>query len=255
VELGIAGWIVLAAAVAAGAAVQAATGFGFAIVAAPVFLAVLDSTTAMPLLVALHVIQCAALVPRIWADVPWTHFARLALGATIGCPAGLVLFHALDVRHLKLAVGIVILIVAGLLAWRRLHPGPAARVRSDPGSGPHPRFALPATGACSGALTSVLVMPGPPLMAYLLRRPLPHTEARALSIAFFAGCYVAVLAAHTATGALSGAWHTILGLAPPVLLGTYAGLAMSRRLTDRYFVPVLNVLLLLAGLGALLSAM
>lgn len=254
--LDIADWTMLATAVAAGAAVQAATGFGFAILAAPVFLAVLNSTSAVPILVALHVVQCVVLVPRVSAGVPWPQFRGLGLGALAGCPLGLVLFHALDVRVLKLAIGVIILFVAAMLAWRRLRPvagsdatgtGPAAQ-----GTG----VALGITGALSGALTALLVMPGPPLMVHLLRHPLPPAPARSLSIAFFAACYAAVLAAHIATGALNrSGWEIILALLAPVLLGTFVGFRLAPWLAERHFAPVLNGLLLLAGLGAIWSAL
>jgi uncharacterized protein len=252
----IADWLVLAAAVAAGAAVQAATGFGFAILAAPVFLAVLNSTSAVPILVALHVVQCMALVPRFAGGVPWPQLRGLALGALVGCPLGLLVFHALDVRLMKLAIGVTILFVAAMLAWRRLRPAIRNAGTSATDSIQRSSLALGVTGALSGALTAMLVMPGPPLMVHLLRHPLPPAPARSLSIMFFAGCYVAVLLAHVITGSLgSEDWRTILRLTVPVLVGTYAGLRLAPWLAERHFAPVLNGLLLLAGLGALWSAL
>jgi uncharacterized protein len=256
VPLDMASWTILAMAVAAGAAVQAATGFGFAILAAPVFLAVLNSTTAVPILVALHVVQCMALVPRIVGGVPWPQLQGLALGALFGCPLGLLVFHALDVRLMKFAIGVTILFVAAMLAWRRLRQairnGDTSATDSIQGSG----LGLSITGALSGALTALLVMPGPPLMVHLLRHPLPPASARSLSIAFFSTCYAAVLAAHVATGALARAdWETVLTLVLPVLVGTFAGFRLAPWLAERHFAPVLNALLLLAGLGALWSAL
>jgi uncharacterized membrane protein YfcA len=246
----------LAAAVAAGAALQAATGFGFAILAAPVFLAVLQSTSAVPILVALHVVQCVVLVPRIWGGIPWPDFRRLATGALFGCPAGLLLFRMLDVRELKLGVGIVILLVTSLLAWRQLRSSRRLARPADAKSG----FGLSATrivtGALSGALTAVLVMPGPPLMVNLLRNPVPAASARALSISFFAACYLAVLAVQVASGQLDQtAGSIVVWLVVPVLLGTFAGLHSSRWLSDRHFAPIVTVLLLAAGLGAIVSAL
>lgn len=246
----------LALAVASGAAVQAATGFGFAILAAPVFLAVLNSTAAVPILIALHVVQCIVLVPRIWAGVPWPKLGWLGGGALVGCPIGLMLFGLLDVRQMKLAVGAVILVVAGLLASRRrrrVSPavGGTGSAADDRASG----SALVA-GALSGAMTAVLVMPGPPLMVHLLRHPLPHDKARALSIVFFAACYVGILAAHVVTGQLDRAGWSVVGwLIVPVGLGTYAGLSLARWFLDRHFAIVLNVLLVLAGVGAIASAL
>lgn len=247
--------VLLALAVAAGAAIQAATGFGFAILAAPVFLAVLDSTAAVPILIALHVVQSAALMPRMWTGVPWRSLGRLSLGAAVGCPLGLWLFRALEVRQLKLAAGIVILAVASLLALRRLRPSgvqllePGAEQRETTSS-------MVATGAAAGALTAILVMPGPPLMVHLLRHPLPPDAARALSLTFFAACYVAVLAAHVTAGSLDRrSWSTVAALLLPVLIGTALGLRLAPWLAARHFALVLNLLLAAAGLGAILSAL
>lgn len=249
-------WIILTTAVAAGSAVQAATGFGFAILAAPVFLAVLNSTSAVPILVALHVVQCVVLVPRTSAGVPWSQFRGLGLGALAGCPLGLLLFHAIDVRIMKLAIGGIILCVAALLAWRRFWPIPGPDSAATEAAGQRSGLALGITGALSGALTALLVMPGPPLMVHLLRHPLPPVPARSLSIMFFATCYVAVLAAHVAMGALDRAgWETVLTLVVPVLVGTFVGFRLAPWLAERHFAPVLNALLLLAGLGALWSAL
>lgn len=247
--------VLLGIATMAGAAVQAATGFGFAILAAPVFLAVLDTTAAVPILVALHVVQSAMLVPRVWRRVPWALFRGLAVGAVAGGALGLVLFHALEVRHLKLAVGVTVLLVAALLAVRRFAAASPTTVASSETGPERARSVVLVTGALSGLLTAVLVMPGPPLMVHLLRRPLPAIEARALSLTLFAACYVAVLAAHAATGSLDrAAWLTIGWLTGPVVAGTLAGLGLMRWLADKHFAFVLNILLVLAGVGAIASA-
>jgi uncharacterized membrane protein YfcA len=244
----------LAAAAAAGAALQAGTGFGFAILAAPVFLAVLQSTSAVPILVALHVVQCLIIVPRIWNAIPWPEFKRLAIGALLGCPIGLLLFRYLDVRQLKLGVGLVILGVTSLMIWRRARA--AVAVPHDARSLESASRQRVITGALSGALTAVLVMPGPPLMASLLRHPLPAASARALSIGFFAACYVAVLAVQGAAGDMDAtAGWIVAWLIAPVVLGTIGGLLGVRWLTDRHFAPLMTVLLIAAGVGAIMSAL
>ena len=246
--------VALTLATALGAGVQAATGFGFAVLAAPVFLAALGSTTAVPILVALHVIQSALLVPRVWRAVPSSELLRLLAGAVVGCPVGLALFRVLDLGQLKLAAGAVILLSAALLAVRRLRvsagataPVPAPR---DP-----PAAMLALTGALSGALTALLVMPGPPLMVALMQRPMAATAARALSLSFFAACYVAVLAMAMAGHQLDGtSWRTVAKLSPAVVVGTFAGLGLAHRLSDGQFLAALNILLVLAGVGAIVSA-
>ena len=122
----------------AGALVQAATGFGFAILAAPVFLFVIGTTAAIPVLVALHVLQSAIIVPGVWRRASRWHIKRLLLGALLGCPLGLWLFQGFAVRGLKLTVGLLILgsikrRLKGLSVMARRLASGDLLVRSQPG--------------------------------------------------------------------------------------------------------------------------
>src|SRR5690349_12451933 len=92
-----------------GAVVQAATGFGFAIVAAPMFLVAMNSHAALQVLVVVHLVQTMMMLRGVWALVPMHMFKALVAGALVGSPLGLLVFMSLDVTALKLAVGVLIL--------------------------------------------------------------------------------------------------------------------------------------------------
>jgi uncharacterized membrane protein YfcA len=84
---------------------------------------------------------------------------------------------------------------------------------------------------------------------------LPHGNARALAVAFFGLCYLFVTALNTFwAGMGDGVWWLALALAPVVYVGTRAGLRLSRYLTQGGFRVAVLVLLVLSGLGAILSA-
>lgn len=246
-----------------GAIVQAATGFGFAIVAAPVFLAAMNSHAALQVLVVIHLVQTVMLLPSVWTLVPMRLLKALFVGAAIGSPIGLLFFISLDVRALKLTVGILILLFTVLLIARE--SGWLARVipagPGDPAVGDETNTAPPpplayATGAISGAMTSLLVMPGPPLMLYLAGTPLPHAHARALAIAFFGLCYLFVTALNTFwAGMGEGVWWLVLAMVPAVYLGTLAGQRISRHVTQGSYRVAVLALLVLSGLGAIISAL
>lgn len=233
----------------AGAFTQAATGFGFSILAAPVFLAILDSKAALPILVSLHVIQSVQLVPGVLPDLPRRELKALAIGALIGCPLGLVILRHLDVRTLKLMLGVLILGFVGLYLWR-------ARLNATNSDAPPPRPGLMMlTGFASGLLTAILVMPGPPLMAALASKRWPRLPTRALSLTFFGGCYVAVLLLAVLAGDVTRATFTTAALlAPAAIAGTFAGRAAGTRLSDARFQTILLALMVLSGAGAILSA-
>lgn len=246
-----------------GAVVQSATGFGFAIVAAPMFLAAMNSHAALQVLVVIHLVQTAMLLPGIWAMVPMRLFKALVVGAAVGSPIGLLFFMNLDVRALKLTVGILILLFTGLLIARemgwlaRVFPtGPGAATTDDEMTSAPPSPLAYVTGAISGGMTSLLVMPGPPLMLYLAGAPLPHAHARALAIAFFGLCYLFVTALNTFwAGMGEGVWLLALAMVPAVYLGTLAGRRIARHVTQGSYRVAVLALLVLSGVGAILSAL
>ena len=244
---------VMAAATFVGALVQAATGFGFAILAAPVFLVAMNSPGAIPILVALHVPQSLLLVPGIWHRASRWHLKRLVLGAVVGCPVGLWLFAGADVRALTLTVGCLILAVIGLLLVREAL---ARRRRHVITAAGHGTAATLATGAISGVMTALLVMPGPPLMVYFMGARQAADALRALSLSFFALCYIAVTAANIVTGQMPRASWTAVGLLmPAVIAGTLAGTTLGGRFSEAGMRVAILVLLFLSGAGAILSAL
>ncbi|MFN3746617.1 MAG: sulfite exporter TauE/SafE family protein [Hyphomicrobiaceae bacterium] len=241
-----------------GAVVQAATGFGFAIVAAPLFLVAMNSHAALQVLVVVHLVQTVMMLRGVWALVPLRLLKTLILGALVGSPLGLLVFVRLDVNALKLAVGLLILVFTGLLVAREAG-WLALRPPDPPAGGLHPHEASPLTyltGAVSGAMTALLVMPGPPLMLYLTHAPLPHARARALAVSFFGLCYLLVTALNTFwAGMGEGVWWLAFALAPIVYAGTLMGLRLSRYLTQGAFRAAVLGLLVLSGVGAILSAL
>lgn len=248
--------LLLAFAVSLGAFVQAATGFGFALIAAPMFLAALNSTAAIQVLVALHVVQSVMVVPKLANLAPRLILAPLMIGSLIGFPLGLVLFLRLDVSTLKLSVGVLVLAFSALLIARDAglleRRGGLAAPPAETG-----RRLLPVVvGAASGFLTSVLVMPGPPLILYLLGRDTRKDASRALSLTFFAFCYVMVTAMHALFGGMGGReWLLVALLAPAVPLATLAGTALARRLSEGAFRALVLTTLVLSGAYAVWSSL
>ncbi len=242
-----------------GAVVQAATGFGFAIVAAPLFLAALNSHAALQVLVVIHLVQTVMMLPGVWRQVPVGLFKALLAGAVVGSPIGLIAFMSLDVRSLKVTVGVLILLFTALLIVRELGWFPATGASSERPEGADGAVAPPlayVAGAAAGGMTSLLVMPGPPLMLYLAGAPLPHVRARALAITFFGVCYLFVTALNTFwAGMGDGVWWLVLAMAPAVYLGTLIGQRIARHVTQGSYRVAVFVLLVLSGTGAILSAL
>src|ERR1700724_3341773 len=130
--LGIAGgmFVVLAATTIVAGLLYAISGFGFAVLAAPLFLWFLDPARAIQLVIiistALSIVVVPGLLPAI---APWL-LLRLALGNLVGLPLGLVAFHHADPILVRAAAGATIFAFAVLLAVSR-------RRASQPGQGTH----------------------------------------------------------------------------------------------------------------------
>jgi uncharacterized protein len=237
-----------AVAVFAGAAIQAATGFGFALLAAPLAFAALDSHEAIGLLLLLgSEIGILTLATEGRRPVPMVRRCAIVLAwAVPAAVAGVAVLRALDAVALQVAVSVG---VAATLIVRRRAP---AEHR-----GPEPRWAAPATGLSAGALVTSTNTSGPPLLLYLLGRGDEPARVRDTLTVCQLGLSLIGAAALVATGtsdALPRGWLVAL-FVPLVALAHLAGrpLFASLASSGRYE-PMLNVTLVIAVVAGLATA-
>jgi uncharacterized protein len=248
-------FLILATVTLLGALIQATFGFGFAILAAPIFLAVLDSRSAIQVLVILHVVLSAIVVPGMRRGVPTGLLGWLMAGSLLGFPIGLAFFLRTDIQTLKLAVGIATILFSLLLIKREWQPATTPIIASD-GIFEFRRMTALAIGLLSGALTAVLVMPGPAAMLYLRALGLAKQTSRATSLTFFAFCYVMATALHAAVAGIgSDSWMLAIYLLPAVVVGSLAGNAAAHRLSEEHFRNAVLALLIASGIYAIWSAL
>jgi uncharacterized membrane protein YfcA len=116
-------FIVLAATTFGSALLYAVSGFGFAVLAAPLFLLFLDPARAIQLVIiistVLSIVVLRGLLPAI---APWL-LLRLALGSLVGLPLGLVAFRYADPILVRAAAGAMIFGFAILMAVSRRRSG------------------------------------------------------------------------------------------------------------------------------------
>jgi uncharacterized protein len=232
------------AAVAAGAALQSATGFGFSIVAAPLVFAVVEPEEAVGLMILLgSLVNVLTLVSERRRPRPvWRECAVLLAFAVPGAVAGVAVLRALDPVALQVAVSAGV--VATLLA-RRLA-----------GGRPAPAWAGPVAGLAAGGLTTSTTTAGPPLIVYLLGRRLEPEQVRDTVPVCFLGLSVVGALALWLTGtegAVPDAGLVAL-LVPVVAAGHLAGRPLFAALVrgGRYEAVLTGVLLasVVAGLAA-----
>jgi uncharacterized membrane protein YfcA len=207
--LGMAGgvFIVLAAASFSSAFLYAISGFGFAVLAAPLFLLFLDPQRAIQLVIIISTVISIAVLRGLLPHIAPALLLRLALGSLIGLPLGLFAFRYADPILVRAAAGAIIFGFAILMAVSRRRSG-------HPGQGKHwlPLVMSPgldlAAGAVSGVAGALVGQPGPPVLIYLLLAGTAARSVRATLLAFFALSYGVTLASHAADG-----WHPCPDLA------------------------------------------
>jgi uncharacterized membrane protein YfcA len=241
-------WVGLAATTFVAALLYSLSGFGFAILAAPLFLLFVDPAQAIQLVIIVSTALSLAVIPGLRRAIAPRLLLRLALGSLAGLPLGLVAFRRADPVVVRGVVGATILVFAGLMAvWRRRRRPSAALAMS--------RGRDLTAGAVSGAASALVGMAGPPVVIYLLVTEAPPLIARATLLAFFSLSYAATLVAHAMTIGIPGpTWLGAAILIPFAFLGGFAGRPLGDRLGAEAFAILAIILLAVAGLYTLVAA-
>lgn len=207
---------------AAGGLLQSATGYGFAILAAPVLTAVVAPERALPSLVIVGTLVNAMMVatdaysgrqgarPRIAADGRLA--ASLMAVSLPGTVLGIALLLALPREALRVLVAAAVILAAAVRAARPSVVG--VRARETAGA-----------GFVAGMLGGSVGFNGPPVVLLLLRRGTTPEESRGTLAVYFTGVGVLTAILLAAEGALDP-----IALTPVLLVAAAAGQLAGRAL-------------------------
>jgi uncharacterized protein len=242
-------WAGLAATTFVAALLYAVSGFGFAVLAAPLFLLFADPERAIQLVIIVSTALSLVVVPGLWRAIAPGLLLRLAFGSLAGLPLGLVAFRYADPVAVRGTAGATILVFAVLMTVLRRRRGHRwALLAMRPGRDV-------AAGAISGVATALVGMAGPPVLIYLLLGGAPPRTVRATLLSFFSLSYGAALAAHAVTiGIPASTWLAAGILIPFAVIGGFAGRPLGDRLGAEGFAMLAIGLLTLAGLYTVVAA-
>jgi len=241
--------VLVALAVLFAAALQSVTGFGFALVAAPALVATYGAHASVSAIAVLGPMVCLLALTTEGRRPAVDARAACALGvwALPGLAAGVLLLDRLPERAIEVAVGVAVL--AAVAVRERNSRRPAQRDPVTLGDG-H----TIATGVASGALTTTVGINGPPLVLRLLRAGVPPLVARDTLAALFLGLGAVGLGS-LAVGGLLDLPASTPALALAAMAGQVAGRPVLARLHPEQHQRVVTALLVLAGIGAIASAL
>jgi uncharacterized protein len=229
---------------------QAATGFGFALLAGPSLYAVMAPSHAVALLLILGLCVNVLVLAgeRRTPAVDWRGLRPAMLAALPGLPIGAVLVRVLPADVLRVAIGAIVCV---LVAHRVLRPAVATRRAQSPAT-------APVAGFAAGVLTTSTTTNGPPLALWLGGRGLPPTVVRdTVSAAFLLldGVGIAVVLAVVGPRRALAEAIWLPALIPVVLLGHLAGSRLFRRLPAHRYDQLLLLAVAAAGILSILSGL
>lgn len=166
-------WALAAAAALVAGTVRGFTGFGFALILVTAVSVLAPPAEIVPISLVLDIFAGIRLLPHVHHDIDRRGSALMVLGALPAIPLGALALAALDEDHMRLGIGVAVLLatlaIAAGLGLRR-PPGTALKL---------------ATGVTMGLLSGSAGIPGPPVILLYLSSPLPAATLRATAVAVF----------------------------------------------------------------------
>lgn len=231
----------------AGACVQSATGFGYALVLGPAAFAALSATEAVTALLvaglALNLLMLAG--ERRRPSVRWRDIAPMLAAAVPATVAGVLVLRAVEKPVLQVAIGVAVIAAVAVQARPRASAGGLRAASAYP------------VGALAGVLTTSTSVNGPPLLLWLQARGATPGEIRDSLAASFLALSVAGTVALVAINGSESTLHAgaLALLVPATALGHALGRAVYERLDPARFRAVTLALALLAGLLSLAAGL
>lgn len=261
-------WILASVVVFFASILQAATGFGFAIMATPFLLLVFDSRESVQISIILCFFVSLLLIRKVKKDVDKGLLRRLILGSVFGVPLGVLFYKFVSFDILKVTMSFIILIVTFILILKSLKTNPKpeltiedSRVKAllNKDTTVLGRDYLKKTqffvGFCAGLLTTSIGIPGIPLILYYNATKTKKETARSTAIAFF--LFVSIISMATQLLTVRTNLNIVassLILVPIAAVGIFLGNILFDKINQITFQWIIYGVLLFTGLYMLVNS-
>ena len=165
--------VAVAASALAGGVVRGFTGFGSALVMAPILSLAVGPRTAVPAIVIVLTIATVQLLPAAAREGGLRRVVPMGLAGCVGVPLGVIVLVTADQDLMRrfIAAVVVIFSLAMLSGWR---------YSRTPGA-----YVAMGVGGIGGVLSGAASVGGPPVIAFLLAGPDRAAATRAAMIVYF----------------------------------------------------------------------
>jgi uncharacterized membrane protein YfcA len=228
------------------AALQAATGFGFGLIAVTMFVILMQTTSAVQIVIILTLAMSIVHFFKVRSFSSPELVKKLMLGCAVGYPIGIWVYLSFDLRALKIAVAALILAVTAMNIVEQIKTRRGGETSFLPKA---PKYTA-TVGTISGVMSSALAMPGPVVMAYLTRCELTKDQIRATVIVCSTFSYAVAFALQMTVVGVDGAtWNVTLKLLPAVFVGAVFGDYIAAYINPVLFKNITLVVLLGSGIS------
>jgi uncharacterized membrane protein YfcA len=224
------------------ATTQSITGFGFALVYAPLLAVAWEVKPAVATTATLSLVVNVLVLMQVRGHVTTPRLPGLYAGYLVGVGPGLLVLEYVSGDVLEVIVGAVVIVATTALYFQ-------PRIDASEDTLPIRMLA----GAASGASAASTGIGGPPVVLYMIGRETDVQRFRATLLAYFLPISIVTLALFAAVGRIDGDVLTVSAVSvPAILIGVVLGAWMRARISADVFRRI--VMGLLVGMSALLIA-
>ena len=232
--------VVLLTIVLLAASLQASTGYGFSMIGTPILMMVYPAHTAIQINIILSIILSALMIYNIRKEVDTDLLKRVIIGSFPGIILGIFVYLYMDIDWLKFFVGLIILIVTFMLIFKVT----IERTQKKDYL----------TGSISGALTTSIGVPGPPLLLYFSGSHMEMAALRSTTLAYYLFIYTVSLGMQVTFGGTSARiWTEALIAVPALIVGILIGLYVFKHIRKSVFFVITYMILIASGLYLMAS--
>ena len=237
-------WIALLFIVLAAAFTQGLTGFGYALVAAPLLLLIMEPRSVVVLNIIVPSLVCLLIVVQSREQVRFKGMVPIAVASVFGVPLGGYVLLAISPEVLKLAIAalVVLFSIPLLLGYSR-------RFKSE-------RLLSVVTGFISGFLSSSTSLSGPPVILFLVNQGWQREVMRASLAAYFLLGSVVSLGWLALSGVVTGEMVlTSVCLLPASVIGFVIGALALPRVNSELYRRIAVIIVMGAGLVSIFTTL
>jgi len=223
--------------------IQGLSGFAYALIATTIWVWFVEPKILVPLVLSSSLVGQIATTHAVGSHISMARVSPFLIGALVGVPIGVSIFHMIDANTFRVATGVILIVYCSVML---LIPG----VHKVAIGG---RASDTAVGVVSGVMGGLGGLSGPAPVIWCALRGWDKDVQRATFQPLFILVSVLTLLLYAVAGDITADILRMLAIvAPVVLVSSWLGTRVYRRLPEQAFRQTLLLLLLLSGVTLVL---